>query len=97
MGYVAESTFRFSGIHNLFGRIERVGSDELLRENESLERRTFRMNKVTFGYFRDIRASPTLAFDVGLLASRYLIPSDVADAYGKKPLTGFLFIRVRLN
>ena len=47
VGYLVESAFRFQGVHSVFGRVEQVGSDEIVRQNESLQRQLFMMNKLT--------------------------------------------------
>jgi len=97
MGYLLESTLRFGGTHIVFGRFEQIGSDELLRENESLQRQAFKMGKVTLGYFRDLPANGPLKLDVGVLASRHLVPSQVAPSYGRDPTTVMLFVRLNLR
>lgn len=94
MGYLLESTLRFGGTHIVFGRFEQIGSDELLRENESLQRQAFKMGKVTLGYFRDLPANGPLKLDFGVLASRHLVPTQVAPSYGRDPTTVMFFVRL---
>lgn len=97
VGYLAESSFQFDGAHALFGRVERVGSDELLRENESYQRQPFKLSKVTLGYVHDVSSTPALSLDVGMLVSRYLVPSHVAPAYGKDPTAYMFVVRIGLR
>lgn len=97
VGYLAESSLRINHAHTLFGRVERVGSDELLRQNEMVQRSPFKLSKVTVGYFQDIKASPTLSVDMGVLVSRYLVPSHMTAAYGEDPLACMIFIRLKLR
>lgn len=97
VGYLAESTLRFHGSHIVFGRIERAGSDELLRENESMQRQPFKLNKVTVGYFQEVHSGPSLQADVGLLLSRHLVPSHMAPSYGDDPTRLMLFVRLKLQ
>ncbi|WP_147376755.1 hypothetical protein [Noviherbaspirillum saxi] len=95
MGYLLESTLRFSGTHALFGRIEQVGSDGLTREDESLQRQLFKMNRVSLGYFYDLRTTGTMHLDVGALISRHMVPSAMEASYGKDPTAYMMFVRVR--
>lgn len=97
MGYLAESAFRFNGIHSLFGRFEQVGSDELVRENESLQRQLFMMNKLTLGYAQDLRLTSSMRVDVGAYVTRYFVPSGMAPSYGAGPTTYMMFARVQLR
>lgn len=97
VGYLAESSMRINHAHTLFGRIERIGSDELLRQNEMVQRSPFKLSKVTVGYFQDVKASPTLSVDMGVLVSRYLVPSHMTPAYGEDPTACMIFIRLKLR
>lgn len=97
VGYLAESTLRFHGSHIVFGRLERAGSDDLLRENESMQREPFKMNKVTVGYFQEIHSGASLRTDVGVLLSRHLVPSHMAPSYGDDPTRLMLFVRLKLQ
>lgn len=97
VGYLAESSLRINHAHTLFGRVERVGSDELLRRNEMVQRSPFKLSKVTVGYFQEVKASPTLSVDMGVLVSRYLVPSHMIPAYGEDPTACMVFIRLKLR
>ncbi|HEY0847467.1 MAG TPA: hypothetical protein VGE12_19020 [Noviherbaspirillum sp.] len=97
VGYLLESSLRFQHAHIVFGRIERVGSDELLRQNESFQRTPFKLSKLTVGYYQDLRATPALSMDVGLLVSRYLVPSHVTPSYGNDPTTCMAFVRLKFH
>ncbi|WP_194721644.1 hypothetical protein [Noviherbaspirillum malthae] len=96
-GYLLESTVRLAGVHSLFGRIEQVGSDNLMRENESMQRQLFKLNRVTFGYFQDLRVSGPVGIDVGAFVSRHLVPSDMAASYGRDPTAYMMFLRLKLQ
>lgn len=97
VGYLLESTLRFSGAHVMFGRLEQAASDELMRENESLQRQLFKMNKLTVGYFRDLRISSSLKVDVGAFVSRHFVPSPMIPSYGNNPTAYMMFVRVSLQ
>lgn len=95
IGYLLESTYRFSGTNVVFGRLEQVGSDELVRENESLKAELFKMNKLTVGYFRDVTGNSRMKLDIGILASRHFVPSPMSGPYGTNPVAYMAFIRFK--
>lgn len=97
MGYLFESAVRFEGAHVLFGRVEQVASDDLARENDSQPARLFRLNKLSVGYFHDMRASGSVKIDIGLLASRHLIPNAMTISYGDNPISYMMFMRVKIK
>lgn len=97
VGYLLESTLRFSGTHAVFGRLEQMGSDELLRDNESLQRQMLKINKLTVGYFRQVEISGPLKFDMGVFASKHFIPSTMIPSYGNDPTSCMMFVRLKLQ
>jgi hypothetical protein len=97
MGYLLESTLRLRNTHAVFGRLEQVGSDELQRVNESLQRSMFKLNKLTVGYYHEIQYEGSLGFDIGAFVSRPFIPSSMALSYGSAPVSYMMFIRLRLQ
>lgn len=96
-GYLVESTMKLANMHAFFGRLEQVGSDDLLRENESFQRQAFKMNKLTLGYFRDVRTNGPVKYDVGGLVSRHFVPAEAVASYGSDPTNFLLFIRFKLK
>jgi hypothetical protein len=97
VGYLVESAFRFDGVHTMFGRVEQVGSDEIFRINESMQRQLFKMNKFTLGYSQDLRVSSALSLDAGVFISRHFVPSNMAASYGSGPTAYMMFVRVKLQ
>ena len=97
VGYLIESAFRFDGIHSVFGRLEQVGSDEIARENESMQRQLFVMNKLTLGYSQDLRITSSLRLDAGAYVTRHFVPSGMASSYGSGPAAYMMFVRVKLQ
>ncbi|HJV81792.1 hypothetical protein [Noviherbaspirillum sp.] len=95
-GYLLESALRFDVAHTVFGRLEQVGSDDLLYENGSPQR-VFKMNKLTLGYFKDVQTSGPLKFDVGALVSKHFIPVGAVPTYGAEPVSYMLFVRLKLQ
>lgn len=94
VGYLLETSLKFGGAHAVVGRVEQVGSDELLRENESGPRQLFKTNKLTFGYLYELDRRDEI--DVGALVSRYSIPSHAAASYGGDRTAYLVFIRFKL-
>jgi hypothetical protein len=97
MGYVAESTLRLGNAHTFFGRLEKVGSDDLLSANESAQMQYFKMNRFSVGYLYNVRTDSPIQFDIGGMASRYVIPSSMSSIYGHDPMTYLIFIRFKLQ
>lgn len=97
IGYLAESAYRFDGARMLFGRLEQVGSDEIDRVGESLQRRLFKMNRLTVGYSQELRVTTSLKLDAGAYVSRYFVPSGMESSYGRGPITYMMFIRINLQ
>lgn len=98
-GYLLDSMLKFDGGHTLFGRLEQVGSDELLQQEESLERQILKLKKLTVGYAHRFRmnGSGPGNLDVGIMVSRYFIPAQTATSYGNNPTAYMMFVRVNLQ
>lgn len=101
--YLAESTWRFGGRNNLWGRIENVDrTNELLLKN-TIEPANFeetiigRVKAFTAGYDRDIPSLPHLATAVGGQITAYGTPDSLKSVYGSHPVGALLFLRVRLK
>jgi len=97
VGYLVESAFRFDGVHSVFGRLEQVASDEIVRENESMQRQLFMMNKLTIGYSQDLRITSSLRLDAGAYVARHFVPSAMTSSYGSGPTAYMMFVRVKLK
>jgi hypothetical protein len=96
-GYLLESTLKVASTHAFFGRVEQVGSDDLMRQNESLSRQLAKVNKLTVGYFYDVRSAGPVRFDVGGLISRHYLPSTMTPSYGSDPTSYMMFVRLKLR
>jgi hypothetical protein len=98
VGYLVESTVKIGGTDAVFGRLEQVRSDELLRQNDSLQRELFKLRKLTLGYYRDVLAGGgTVSMDAGVFATRYFVPTSATPSYGSEPTAYMLFMRFRLR
>ncbi|HJV76174.1 MAG TPA: hypothetical protein VJ654_18280 [Noviherbaspirillum sp.] len=98
-GYLLDSMLKFNGGHIIFGRLEQVGSDELIRQEESLERQLFKIKKLTIGYSHNLRVSGSGPgnLDLGVMVSRYFTPAQMTSLYGDKPITYMMFVRLNLQ
>jgi hypothetical protein len=94
-GYLAESSLRFAGAHTVFGRLERVRSEDFLPGNDLQD--MFKLNKLTAGYYYDLPTGSSSKIGVGGMVSRYSVPSGAASAYGKNPTTLLLFVNMQLQ
>lgn len=87
---LAELAWSRSG-WTLFGRAERVETDELLKGS------VFTVGKVSLGGVRDFEVAPHLAVGVGASASLGLVPAGLAKAYGGDRPAGMAFVRVKID
>jgi hypothetical protein len=97
MGYLAESTLRFSGSNAFFGRVEQARSDEIIRQNDAMQRELFMARKITVGYFRELAPQGSTRVDVGAFVSRYMVPSYAVASYGSSPTSLMVFMRARFQ
>jgi hypothetical protein len=95
-GWLLESTLEVSERHALFGRLERVTTDELFGEGDPLHGRAFPVGKLSLGYVFDFARTGPVRWGVGALASFFDIPSELRPAYGSHPPAGMVFIQARL-
>lgn len=97
IGYLFESTLRFGRTNAIFGRLEQVGSDDIVRDDGSRPRQLFKMNKLTIGYFHRIGKSGPVSVDVGGFASRHFVPSAMASSYGSDSVSYMAVLRFKLD
>ena len=97
MGYLLESALRFSGTHTVFGRLEQVGSGQLVSESGAAQNRTFKLNRFTVGYFHQVGMQGPVTLEAGAYVSRYAVPSPAASVYGEAPGSFTLFMRLNLR
>jgi hypothetical protein len=87
---LAELAWSRSG-WTLFGRAERVETDELLKGS------VFTVDKVSLGGVRDFEVAPHAAIGLGLSASLSLVPAGLAKAYGGDRPAGLAFVRLKIE
>lgn len=95
-GYLLESAVRFQSAHTVFGRLEQVGRDDLLRDVYASQR-VSKFDKLTLGYYKDMQSSGPLKFDVGVLMSKHFVPAGASQPFGSEPVSYMLFMRLRLE
>ncbi|MEA3060853.1 MAG: hypothetical protein QOJ94_634 [Sphingomonadales bacterium] len=75
----------------LFGRAERIESDELQPGS------VFTVGKLSVGGVRDFEVAPHAAIGVGASASLSLVPAGLDSTYRGNRLSGILFVRLRID
>jgi hypothetical protein len=88
--WLAELAWR-PGRWTLFGRAERVDSDELRPGS------VFTVGKLSLGGVRDFEVAPHAAIGLGVAASLSLVPAGLAKAYGGDRPTGMAFVRLKID
>lgn len=96
-GYLMESTLRLATTHAFFGRMEQIGSDNMLRENDVLQRQATKMNKLTFGYAYDVPTTGSVKYDVGGLVTRNYGQAAMPASYGTDRISYLMFIRFKMK
>jgi hypothetical protein len=98
-GYLAESKLLFARRNYLWGRIENADrTTELLPESQqpASEKLLARVQAVTAGYGREFQALPFLQAELGGQITFYGKPQSLDSFYGRHPLGGLAFLRLRL-
>jgi hypothetical protein len=88
--WLAELAWR-PGRWTLFGRAERVESDELRPGS------VFTAGKLSLGGVRDFEVASHAAIGLGVSASLSLVPAGLAKAYGGDRPAGMAFVRLKID
>lgn len=102
-GYLLESTLKFLRRNAVWTRIENVDrtNELLLGENPEppgfSERYFTRVQAYTTGYDRELGHIPHLSTAIGGQFEWYGVPETLKPVYGSHPLSGVVFLRVRLQ
>lgn len=94
--WLLESTAILDNRHTVFGRIERVGKDELFLPGQSLYGQAFAINSISLGYIHDFSRVQSIRFGAGAMGTVYRYPAALDPSYGTEPVSFLLFMRVRL-
>lgn len=88
-----ESGLAFAGRHTLFGRVERLGNDELLGTGQVAT-----VGKLSLGYIYDALAVKVLTAGIGVEGSVAGVPRELLPHYGSQTLYSWMtFLRVKLT
>ncbi len=96
-GYLLESAINLANTHTVFGRLERVGKNELFLPGMPLAGQTFEVSKLSAGYVYDFPAEHHLKIGIGGLVSGYALPSALRETYGDHPTSYMLFARIKIQ
>ncbi len=91
--YLAESVLPVTRRNFVEGRIELADKDELFGNGGG----TFRIGAYTVGYIRDIPLFRHLQTGIGANFTAYSAPAALHPVYGRHPVGGNVFLRVRLR
>jgi hypothetical protein len=92
-----ESAYAWQDQHTLFGRAEWVQKEELFHEDEPQHGEKFNVGKLSLGYVYDIPVAEHVKLGIGGLGSVYALPDSLDDAYGRDPVSGMAFVRLKLK
>ena len=100
-GGLLEGLWTFREHHTVTGRLESVDRDvyELLNKTarpEIVPPDTTRIDALTLGYVHDLPPLATLDLAAGVAATGYRFDAILDDAYGRRPFSGQLFLRITL-
>lgn len=102
--YLAESVAPVTRRDFVTGRFELVDKDELFANQPDLEQRlsvvygsTFRIGAYTVGYTRDIDMFRHVETGVGANVTTYSLPEAIKPYYGRHPIGGNIFVRLRIR
>lgn len=95
-----EGAYQITALDQVYGRAEWVQKDEFLLRTKrfpppGLPVRLAGVAAFTAGYFRDFRLVRGLDTGVGGDVTLYAFPRELEPAYGKSPVSGHVFARLR--
>ncbi len=99
--YGLESTLKFANVNSVWTRVESADrTNELLAGPQPPdpafpERSAGRVQAFTFGYDREFSLFPYVSTALGAQITGYAVPSVLETAYGRHPVGGVLFLRLR--
>jgi hypothetical protein len=93
--FVLESALGL-GAWTLFGRAERVETDELTRV-AGHHGPVYDVGKASFGAIRDFQVAPRARLGLGGLYAFNFVPSALEASYSGDPKGGMLFLRLRID
>lgn len=98
--WLAEAAFRPDDRWTLFGRAERLDTDELHAHGGhggGHHGEVHAVGKLSVGAVRDFRVAKTVKLGIGGAYAWNLIPEDLEHAYGESPRGAFVFARLKID
>jgi hypothetical protein len=92
-GYLLESTLNFQQRNYAFARLELVDKDELFPQ--AVVHPAHRIGAYTFGGVRDVMQNPAWQLGLGADVTFYSKPAALDAAYGNRPVSFQIFLRLR--
>lgn len=101
-GTLLEGIWKFRGRHFLFGRAERVDRDLFELQNKAqrpvtVPARRVAVEALTIGYTRELPSLRTLETGLGAALTVYRFDDRLEAAYGDRPVSAQIFLRVRFG
>ena len=94
---LAEASVRLAARHTVFVRAERVEKDELFPSFDPFHVRVFPVGSVQAGYRYELPIRGPVSWGVGASAAMALLPEFLANEYGRRPLSYWVFAGARLR
>lgn len=94
--FLLESALRIAGAHTVFGRVERVGKDELFTPGQALYGPVYTIGELSLGYVYDFLQAGPVHVGAGAMGSLYRFTARLEPVYGEAPASMLVFLRARL-
>lgn len=95
--YVMEAALKPDGRWTLYGRAERIDTDELLPGPGGIHGPAFTVGKVAGGVIRDFVIMKDVKFGIGAQAARSFTPAGLDASYGGDRWSGMGFLRLKIE
>jgi hypothetical protein len=94
---LAEASLRLGARHAVFARAERVEKDELFPSFDPFHVRVFPVGSVQAGYRYELPLRGRVSWTIGASGAVALVPEFLANEYGRRPLSYWVFAGARLR
>ena len=95
--WLLESAWSPDDRWTLFGRVERIETDELVPGAHGGHGELFTVAKASLGVVRDWTIAPRVRFGLGGLYAANQVPSALEPAYGGDPQGAMVFMRLKID
>jgi hypothetical protein len=94
---LAEAALRLGARHTAFARAERVEKDELFPAFDPFHVRVFPVGQIQAGYRFELKVRGPLSWGLGAAGAIAILPEFLANEYGRRPLSYWVFAVARLR